>query len=95
MAALVTLSLILSTFRVVLAAAHPQLRTLRGDQASRYASLGRGAFAIGAIVGDWRRGQLDDWRARGGEESGLGTSIAEVLVGVSVWPLALAWQVRP
>ena len=47
-------------------------------------AIGAISSAIGVVVG-WMIGALAV------VESGLGTSIAEVLVGVSVWQLALTW----
>ena len=93
-AALVASIVVSSTFRVVLTQRTRELALLRTLGATRRqvrSLVTREAFAIGAIssaigvVVGWMIGALAV------VESGLGTSIAEVLVGVSVWQLALTW----
>ena len=93
-AALVASIVVSSTFRVVLTQRTRELALLRTLGATRRqvrSLVTREAFAIGAIssaigvVVGWLIGALAV------VESGLGTSLSEVLVGVSVWQLALTW----
>ena len=93
-AALVASIVVSSTFRVVLTQRTRELALLRTLGATRRqvrSLVTREAFAIGAIssaigvVVGWLIGAL------GCGGSGLGTSLSEVLVGVSVWQLALTW----